>query len=238
MSLACACQQTARGPHVALALHATAADSMPRLWEVVAEFLVDRACAMQYFAGRVQALVPQAAQMRWEIWFGHMTALIGPMSGGFSAAHAGSAGIQRAQDEALSALVLGERLRGPGHLTAYGDVFPLDYADWLVGGQDLREIYDNVISRLASLPESDRGELLATLDGHLATGCSATAARLGVHRNTVLYRVRRITEITQVDLQDPDMRFLVQLALRAYMRADCRRQAAVIADIDSGSAEY
>jgi len=45
-----------------------------------------------------------------------------------------------------------------------------------------------------------------------------TAARLGVHRNTVLYRLRRISEITDLDLEDADVRFLVQFAMRAYHR--------------------
>ena len=70
------------------------------------------------------------------------------------------------------------------------------------------------------MTESDHRELLDTLDVHLGTGCSgsATATRLGVHRNTVLHRLRRINEITSLDLDDPDVRFLVQLALRAYRR--------------------
>jgi DNA-binding PucR family transcriptional regulator len=59
-----------------------------------------------------------------------------------------------------------------------------------------------------------------TLDTHLANGRSATAtaATLSVHRNTVLYRLRRIGEITDLDLEDADVRFLVQFAMRAYHR--------------------
>ena len=56
------------------------------------------------------------------------TGTIGPISGGVSAAYTGKACLEHAQDEAISALTLGERLRGPGFLTAYGDVLPLDYA--------------------------------------------------------------------------------------------------------------
>jgi DNA-binding PucR family transcriptional regulator len=221
MSLACGCRlERARQPHVALALRAAALDSMPRLWEVMADFFGTRACAMQYVAGRVLALLPQAALTRWETWFGHLAASVGPVSGGLSAAYTGEAGIEHAQDEALSALLLGERLRGPGHLTAYADVFPLDYATYLVDDPRLRGIYDNVVSRLAIVAQPDRGELLGTLDTYLATGCApgATAACLGIHRNTVLYRIRRILEVTDLHLEDAEERFLVQLALRAYYR--------------------
>jgi hypothetical protein len=221
MSLACGCQlERARQPHVALALRAAALDSMPRLWDAMADFFGSRACAMQYVAGRVLALLPQVSVTPWETWFGHLAATVGPVSGGVSAAYSGEAGIEHAQDEAVSALQLGERLRGPGYLTAYGDVFPLDYATYLVQDHRLRGIYDNVVSRLASVAQPDRGELLGTLDAYLATGCApgATATSLGIHRNTVLYRIRRILELTELHLEDAEQRFLVQLALRAYYR--------------------
>jgi len=101
---------------------------MPRLWDFVADFFRSRACAMHYAAGRVLALLPDAARTSVQTWFRDVASAIGPVSGGFSAAHAGTIGIEHAQDEALSAMALGERLRGPGHLTAYADVFPIDYA--------------------------------------------------------------------------------------------------------------
>jgi hypothetical protein len=219
MLLTCGCrQERAWQPHVALALRAAAMDAMPRLWEAVTDFLAAKACAMHYAAGRVLALVPEGAAARWETWYGHLTGAVGPISGGVSAAYSGSVGLAHAQDEALSALTLGERLRGPGHLTAYGDVFPLDYATHLVENENLRDVYDRVISQLAIVGQSDRRELLPTLDVFLATGCSthATAERLGVHRNTILHRLRRITEITKLDFDDFEVRFLVQLALRAH----------------------
>jgi DNA-binding PucR family transcriptional regulator len=77
--------------------------------------------------------------------------------------------------------------------------------------------------------ECNHRELLVTLDVHLETGCSgsATATRLGVHRNTVLHRLRRIGEITSLDLDDPDVRFLVQLALRACRRFGALASAAL-----------
>ena len=221
MTLTCGCrQERAWQPHVALALRAAAMDAMPRLWEAVTDFFAARACAMHYAAGRVLALVPEGTAARWETWYGHLTGTVGPVSGGVSAAYTGKAGLVHAQDEAISALTLGERLRGPGFLTAYGDVFPLDYATHLVENHHLRDVYDTVISKLAIVGQSDRRELLNTLDVFLSTGCSAhaTAAALGVHRNTVLHRLRRITDITRLDFDDFEVRFLAQLALRAHKR--------------------
>ena len=45
-------------------------------------------------------------------------------------------------------------------------------------------------------------------------GLAEAAASLGVHRNTVAYRLRRIEELTGWSLADPDLRFPLALALR------------------------
>lgn len=61
-----------------------------------------------------------------------------------------------------------------------------------------------------------RRERLATLRAVLEGGTAGTevAAALGVHRNTVAYRIRRIEELTGWDLGDPDLRLALALALR------------------------
>jgi DNA-binding PucR family transcriptional regulator len=58
-------------------------------------------------------------------------------------------------------------------------------------------------------------ERLATLRAVLdEPGLGEAAAALGVHRNTVAYRVRRIEAVTGWSLADPELRFPVALALR------------------------
>jgi hypothetical protein len=60
------------------------------------------------------------------------------------------------------------------------------------------------------------GSLLQTLEVYLDEESSATvaAARLGVHRNTILNRVERLRSLLTVDLDDPEERLAVQLASR------------------------
>jgi purine catabolism regulator len=43
---------------------------------------------------------------------------------------------------------------------------------------------------------------------------SQSAARLHIHRNTLTYRLEQIAAITQLDIDDPDARFSLQLALK------------------------
>lgn len=68
------------------------------------------------------------------------------------------------------------------------------------------------------------GVLLQTLEVYLDQESSATmaAARLGVHRNTILNRVDRLRSLLTVDLDDAEERLAVQLACRVVKikRAD------------------
>ncbi|MCY4175074.1 MAG: helix-turn-helix domain-containing protein [Acidimicrobiaceae bacterium] len=70
---------------------------------------------------------------------------------------------------------------------------------------------------LQPLIDADPGsELLKTLEVYLDTGCSAseTAQTLGLHRNTVTNRVRRISGLLGVHLSDAEIRLSLQLACR------------------------
>ena len=102
-------------------------------------------------------------------------------------------------------------------MTAYGDIFILDYATRLLADPRVCGLYERAPSRPGTLDESERGDLLRTLEVFLATGSlQGAAARLNVHRNSIKSRLRRIEELRLIDLEDPEMRFLVQLALHAH----------------------
>jgi purine catabolism regulator len=79
---------------------------------------------------------------------------------------------------------------------------------------------------LATLETHDtsRGsDLVRTLAAYLRLGgaLAQAAEHLGIHRNTLSYRLGRITELTGRDLNDPHTRFLLQVAIhaRALQRA-------------------
>jgi DNA-binding PucR family transcriptional regulator len=60
-----------------------------------------------------------------------------------------------------------------------------------------------------------KGNLVATLRAYLETGEQQQAAqRLRVHPNTLRYRLDRIREITSLDLEDPETRLNLAVALR------------------------
>jgi hypothetical protein len=68
-------------------------------------------------------------------------------------------------------------------------------------------------------------ERLATLRAILeGDGLAAAAARLGVHRNTIAYRVRRLEELGEWDLDDPDLRLALLIATRIVQREQTRQE--------------
>jgi DNA-binding PucR family transcriptional regulator len=72
------------------------------------------------------------------------------------------------------------------------------------------------LARLLDYDRKHHAEMLATLRAWLdAFGdVNRAAATVHVHPNTFRYRMRRLTEISGIDLDDPDARFGAMLQLR------------------------
>lgn len=65
--------------------------------------------------------------------------------------------------------------------------------------------------------QRDRLETLGAVVGSPSLGVAA--GRLGVHRNTIAYRVARLEELGEWDLADPDLRLALALAVRLVLNA-------------------
>ena len=74
---------------------------------------------------------------------------------------------------------------------------------------------------LLDYDEKNQSQLYRTLEVYLACEASVqkTAKQLYLHRNTVSYRLHRITDLCQVDLSDSQTRFLLNVSFQiiAYM---------------------
>jgi len=127
---------------------------------------------------------------------------------GVSRLHRGVAGARTAVDEALEAL---RRSSGAG--TTRFEAIELQV---LLASIPVWE--DFIQGRLGPLldPGAGRRDLLQTLSVYLATGRNGTesARQLQLHRNTLLYRLRRIKELLEIDPDDPEDAFGLELALR------------------------
>lgn len=138
---------------------------------------------------------------------------------GLGTPRAGVQGIRRSHQEARQALALGRRLHGPGHLTRFDDlgVYRLIFA--AEGLPELRNLHDETLGPLLEYDRLNNAELIRTLDALFAARGSPkeAAAILHLHRNTILYRLDRVREITGYDLDDAGLRLRLQLALHVHV---------------------
>lgn len=130
----------------------------------------------------------------------------------------GMQGIRRSHQDARQSLSLGRRLYGSGHVTDYDElgIYRLILAAEAL--PEMRTFHDESLANLIEYDRLHNSNLVQTLEAFFQANCSPKEASsiLQVHRNTVLYRLERIAEITGQDLDDSDVRLRLHLAL--YVR--------------------
>lgn len=88
----------------------------------------------------------------------------------------------------------------------------------LLAAANTHEVRGYVADSIGALIEYDRQHgtpYLETLSAYLKTGCRTKACsdQLGVHVTTLRYRLTRIEELFGIDVESPDRRFSVELAI-------------------------
>jgi purine catabolism regulator len=96
-----------------------------------------------------------------------------------------------------------------GDLGVYQLILSLTDKDKLV------EFKEQTLGKLEEYDMRQRADLIITLEAFFAChgNLSQTAEMLIVHRNTLLYRMNRINQIAQIDLNRPETRLALHLAL-------------------------
>ncbi len=79
----------------------------------------------------------------------------------------------------------------------------------------LQSFVDARLGPVREYDQAHKGRLIETLTAYFASGRSlaGTAQRLRTHRNTVLYRLRRVEQLAGIDLSDPQTELELQVAL-------------------------
>lgn len=133
---------------------------------------------------------------------------------GIGSAGQGPSGLGRSLEAAHDAAMLAHTRDVTG---AVEHIDPLSIKRMLVGWYAQESLQEIASGLLEPLRDADRsGELVRTLRCYLDSESSitTTAAILGLHRNTVLNRLQRIRALLQADLDRPDERLAVHLAVR------------------------
>jgi PucR family transcriptional regulator, purine catabolism regulatory protein len=135
---------------------------------------------------------------------------------GLGRTHDTAAGVRQSYREAEHALEMGRRLLGPGRQASFADLGLHRLLFAMAQHPELSDYYRGTVGDLLAYDERSSAELMATLDAFFAANGSPTetAQRLRLHRNTVLYRLRRIEEVGHLRLDDPATRLNLHLCLR------------------------
>ncbi len=101
-------------------------------------------------------------------------------------------------------------------VTYFGDLGLYQLLTGLGGSGEANRFFRKTVEPLISHDEEHNAELVETLEAFFAChgNLSQTAASLHIHRNTLTYRLQRISSITLIDLNDADARFSLQLGLK------------------------
>jgi purine catabolism regulator len=120
--------------------------------------------------------------------------------------------------EAEQALSLGLQIFGSDRVLAFGDLGVYRLLVLLRDAPEMWSFYRETLAELVAYDQKQGGELLKTLDAyfkHLGN-LRATSQSLHVHRNTLLYRLERIEQISKIDMSKSESYFALWLALQAH----------------------
>ena len=142
----------------------------------------------------------------------------GLIAAGISRPATGLSMLRQAYREAKDAVGISYQLSDRDTTTFYGDLklFQLLLALKERNLDNLNQFYDDALGPLVEHDNRKQSDLIRTLSGFFeANGNLAKAAQaLDVHRNTLVYRLERIAELTKMDLNDSDNRLILHLALK------------------------
>jgi sugar diacid utilization regulator len=119
---------------------------------------------------------------------------------------------------AETALAIGRRVYGSGHVKAYDELAA--YALLYEGANvdRLERFARTVLAPLRAYDEKHQTELERTLALYFSVGqnVKTAAAQLSVHRHTVFYRLRQIAEICGCSLESPHDQLTLRLAVAIH----------------------
>jgi len=125
--------------------------------------------------------------------------------------------LARSHIEARQALRLTRRAGSRGHVASYRSLGAFRLLLEVQSPEALRRFVEELLGPLLQYAQSRDTPLLETLEALSAARWirRAAARQLGIHINSMTYRVERIQALTGLQLDDPETRVAISIALRA-----------------------
>ncbi|BCJ99149.1 PucR family transcriptional regulator [Anaerocolumna chitinilytica] len=117
-------------------------------------------------------------------------------------------------DQAYAALEIGQKLKAEGMLCLYQDYQIFDLLSEVKCPDELGRYCHPALAALRQYDHANNAKLYQTLCTYIEKGCNIklTSESLFIHRNSLVYRISRITEICGIDLTDINTLFLLRLS--------------------------
>jgi purine catabolism regulator len=124
--------------------------------------------------------------------------------------------VPKAYKEAQHALKIGRSTNGPGAITFFAELVIYRMLLQFAQSQDPNEFFCEPLQRLIEYNQQTDKELVKTIAAFLECNgnLTETSNKLFIHRNTLKYRLERIRDITQIDLDDSENRLMLHLGLK------------------------
>ena len=167
--------------------------------EIAADLAAIEKLAAQILAGAAAVMKPGSAS----VGIGNLATSVGELA--------------RSHLEARQALRLTRRAGGRGRVASYRSLGAFRLLLEVQSPEALRRFVDELLGTLLKYAQSRDTPLLETLEALSAARWvrRAAARNLGIHINSMSYRVERIQALTGLQLDDPETRVAISIALRA-----------------------
>lgn len=131
----------------------------------------------------------------------------------------------RSFDEAMRALRIRQQSRPQHGITFFDELGIYRLLSRGERGSDIKSFVREWLGPLLDYDVKHQSNLVRTLSQYLECGgnYNATASLLVIHRSTLRYRLRRIREISHIEINDVDNRLNLHIATRAWQILDGAR---------------
>lgn len=125
-------------------------------------------------------------------------------------------------NQALEALRLVRKGPSQKKICHFDDFVVHNFLEENISNIDMRKFFENTLGELYKYDKENGTELILTLEAWIENNLNIakTSRYLYAHRNTVLYRIDKISSILNSDLKDANELLKYQLALKIYRLLD------------------
>ncbi|MBO1510611.1 PucR family transcriptional regulator [Metabacillus bambusae] len=130
----------------------------------------------------------------------------------------GFKGFAESYQHANIALKIGRRKKGTGHRMMYENTRVDRVLLNLAQNNEMKEVIMSTIEPLVHYDDQRNMDLIGTISAYnkFHGNVSQTARSLNLHRQSLLYRLRKIESLTGLSLIDPDDLFLLDLSIKTW----------------------